>query len=1346
MSGAFQAITVVGGVLPPSLLGRIQSGNLQDKGGLAPSSYFLAGRETISDAASRSWAYLKDVWQDWQEADRKQGGTGAGTGDARQRWLLILLRELGYGQVARAGTAIPDRESFPVSHLWDNVPIHLLGPRVELDRRNPGIEGAVKAPQKMLQEFLNHRTEYLWGILSNGLKLRILRDSTALAGSAYVEFDLETIFTSELYPEFQLFWQLCHQSRLAAKNEQAGPASCWLESWRSEAVESGSRALERLGEGVQQALEQLGTGLLRHPNNAWLIEALHSEELTRHDYHKALLRTAYRLLFCFVVEDRGALHTPGAPQEVRRRYSDFFSTRRLRKLSRKHDGGPHDDLWRSQKLVLQSLGGNGLDALGLPALGGLFDPDPRAKLAAGQPGKDLVMDCELANQDLLRTVRSLAWVKNASFRVEAVDYRHLGAEELGSVYESLLELIPRVDLESKTFELENVAGNERKVTGSYYTPPGLVSALLDTALEPILDEALEKAADSQDAERRLLALTVCDPASGSGGFLVAAARRIARRLAEVRAGEDEPTPENIHHALHDVVDRCIYGVDMNDLAAELTKVSLWLEAVEPGKPLNFLDSRIKIGNSLFGSTPALLDSGIPDEAFDPVEGDDRKYSTDVKKANRQSKKASVGKYISPAGMTPLEFDSDNVFQDLVKDRLRLNSPVTSVQEARSRAVDYAKFNESRLVEDLRRTADTWCASFAWHLERSSDAPPPTNGVFRRIKDGHTDKSLQNTIDEVNSLKQDFRFFHWHLEFPEIFMPTNDAAESHNPPPKDGFTCMLGNPPWGKIKLEEKNFFRSRMPEVAETGNKSKRAELINALALNDPILYNEYKREKRARDQLSKFLHKSSAYPLCGIGEINTYSVFAERFRQLTSSSGRFGVIIPTGIATDDTTKRFFASLVEARSLAALHDFENSKPLFTNVHRSYKFSLLTVLGERQNSERTEFSFFLKEPSQIGSSTVDLPADIILSLNPNTNTLPIFRNGTEAEITAAIYRACVPLINEAPHRANNPWGVSLHRMFDISSDSHLFRTQEDLDGEGWTLHGDIYNPPQSVTGGESMLPLYQGAMIHLYNNRFASGVRNGDFERTELHQLRDFRYAPMPKTWVPRSAFAKKWPHTNNGSLFVFRNVARSTDTYSFVGTNIPFRPAGNSAQVMSTRTAGDAAILQALTSSATFAYAAKRKIGGANVNFFHVKQLPILPPEMIDSPAPWNKTLTCREWLTPRIIELSYTNTLMSDFALALGDVLPPFVFDPNRRFLLRAEIEAALMHLHELDRNSALVILEDIGGSFWSAGDFDDWDSHIMHCFDEVGRAIETGQPYRTALFPPPGEGPRHSQSGVGI
>lgn len=1345
MSGAFEAITVVGGVLPPALLGRIQTGTLQDESGLKPASYFLSGRETIGDASSRSWAYLRGAWQDWQDADAKKGTLGAGTGDARQRWLLILLRELGYGQVPAAGSDLRDRDRFPVSHLWQSVPIHLLGPRVDLDKRNPGVEGAAKAPQKMLQEFLNHDAEYLWGILSNGLKLRLLRDSTALAGSAYVEFDLETIFTSDLYPEFQLFWQLCHQSRLAVRGEaESSPPSCWLEAWRSEAVEAGSRALLEMGGSVKKSLERLGTGLLRHPANAWLVKALHSGELSRHDFHKALLRTAYRLLFCFVVEERGALHSPGSTPEVRRRYDDYFSTRRLRALSRKHDGGPHPDLWRTQKLVLSALGGEGLEALGLPALGGLFDPDPRAVAVAGQPGLDLVLGCELSNKDLLFTVRSLSWVKNTAGRVESVDYRHLGAEELGSVYESLLELAPRIELETKSFGLENVAGNERKVTGSYYTPPNLVSALLDTALNPLLDEAVHQASDASDAERRLLALTVCDPASGSGGFLVAAARRIARRLAEVRAGEDEPRPEAIRHALHDVVDHCIYGVDMNDLAAELAKVSLWLEAMEPGKPLSFLDSRIKIGNSLIGATPALMAAGIPDDAFKPLEGDDKAYATAVRKQNKVEAKSRAGQFIHHLGQEALNLGGDApTFDRLIADRERLNQPVASAAEARQRALDFASFDGSEELARRRLAADAWCASFVWPLD-GNHAQPTTNAVYRNISAGFSNGTLADTIEETRQLQREYRFFHWHIEFPEVFGDPESIGKKGPHGWPGGFSCLLGNPPWERVKIQEQEFFASRDPEIAQAPNAAARGRLIKKLADpydGDSVLFAEFLAAKRNTEGQSHFLRLSGKFLLTGRGDVNTYAVFAELFRDLTGPSGQSGVIVPTGIATDSTTQYFFKDLAEEKSIAALFDFENRSKLFQDVDSRFKFCLLTITGRHRPIPAARYAFFLHDPALIDASAFALTPEEITLINPNTGTLPIFRTRRDAEISLAIYKRVPVLINEHDLVHGNPWSISFSTMLHSSGDSASFHTQEELESAGWKLEGNIFRRSTDLGSVDEMLPLYEAKMLGQFDHRKADVVKSA----TAIQRQNQPRYltdsdkanpgrSPIPLYWVEPSLTKS----SSDTWLAGFTNITSSTNERTSISAALPISGVNDTYPLFF---AESKHLLIAVMNSLVFDYIARQKVAGIHLTYSVLRQIATLTPTAISLQPVWSDK-KFETWLHERILELCYTSRDMKAFAVALDDLGDPFIWEASRRRLIRAELDAALFLEYGIDRPTAEYIL----GTFPIIRRHDE-STHgeyltkrlVLEAYDAMQRAIERGVPYQSSITPPPGHGPRH-------
>ena len=255
-------------------------------------------------------------------------------------------------------------------------------------------------------------------------------------------------------------------------------------------------------------------------------------------------------------------------------------------------------------------------------------------------------NCHLANRDLLKAIWHLSYYQDERGTIRRVNYAYLDVEELGSVYESLLDYRPVIVAESGHPVFKLAEGTERKSTGSYYTPRELVAELVKSALEPVLEERLAAAKTTEEKERAILSIKVCDPATGSGHFLLAAARRLGKELARVRTGEEEPSPEAQREAIRDVITHCIYGVDVNPLAVELCKVALWIEGHTPGKPLTFLDHRIKCGNSLIGVFDLfVLEEGIPDDAYKPVTGDDKATAKALRKQNGNERKAwKAGQY------------------------------------------------------------------------------------------------------------------------------------------------------------------------------------------------------------------------------------------------------------------------------------------------------------------------------------------------------------------------------------------------------------------------------------------------------------------------------------------------------------------------------------------------------------------------------------------------------------------------------------------------------------------------------------------------------------------------------
>ncbi|MFE0403089.1 Eco57I restriction-modification methylase domain-containing protein [Streptomyces nigra] len=1363
---AFTAVTTVGGLLPADMLLRIaEARNLP---GTKPADYGLPASVPVRDEAERAWEYLKPLWRDLRAALPSDPVTGAPsadpTGRAGSDWLAQLFRKLDFGALTEVGAAgIPadsdPEKRFPVSHRHGPALVHLVPWKQELDKRPAA--GQVPA-QSMLQDCLNRTEAHLWAVLTNGRRLRLLRDSSSFATAAYVEFDLEAIFDGELFSEFVLLYCVLHASRFAVP-EGAAPAGCWLEKWRAEAVTSGARALDQLRLGVQNALTVLGTGFLRHPENVRLREDVDPKAL-----RDALLRLVYRLLFVFVAEDRDALLDPNAGERQREAYERYFSSARLRERARRRQGTAHGDQYEALRIVLDALGTEGgRPELGLPGLGGLF-----SHTEADAPLDGL----KLSNESLLAAVRHLAQVRDpGARRWRSVDYRHLDAEELGSVYESLLELEPKHSATDRSFELIEVAGNSRKTTGSYYTPSSLIECLLDTTLDPVIDDAVKRGEEratkagrpdpADDIVKELLGLTVCDPACGSGHFLVASARRIAKRVASVRERNPEPTVDAVRHALHEVVARCIYGVDLNPMAVELAKVSLWLEALEPGKPLGFLDAHVKHGNGLIGATPKLLAEGVPDDAFKPIEGDDKKYAAGLVKRNRAQR----------SGQDELLFDAETLpgNDQYAAELARITAaPADSLEQVRAQESAYRAYVESTAyVQDLH-AADAWCAAFVW--SKWEGAPEaPTDQVFRALRGREQSAVPDSTHEEILRLRDQYSFFHWHLEFPEVFsVPELGAGVRSGTGWAGGFDAVIGNPPWERVEMVEHEFFAQRDPRIAEAKNSAARKRLIAELR-DDPDgagLYTEFEAAKRRAEGESHFLRSSDRFPLTGRGRINTYAVFTETDRFLTGPRGRTGVIVPSGIATDATTQFFFKDLVQRGALASLFEFGNEEKLFIAVKDYVRFCLLTMRSQGTPDTPISMVAKVRQVTQIADRSFTLTSRDILRVNPNTGTCPIFSSRRDADITLGIYRQVPVLINETAENGN-PWGISFTQgLFNLASDSHLFRPAAqdeenfaDLIKEGWALKGNVL-----VRGEERLLPLYEAKMLHHYDHRFSTYENATDKQLNErtlprftVEQHQDASAVPIPRYWVPEHDVptgkvdkngkpilepgvrtrlaAKGW---DRQWLLGWRDICRASDERTVIAAAAPAHGFGHSYPLALFALPSHAPLLAAVWSSMACDYAVRQKIGGTHLTYGYVQQVPVPTPDQL---APHT------DFLTPRVLELAYTATDMTPFAYDLGDTGTPFRWDPDRRAIIRAELDALFFHLYGITRDDTAYILDTFNvvrdNDIKAHGEYRT-KKLILAEYDRmaaVGLTLENpltegeSGTYRSTLTPPPGQGPRH-------
>jgi hypothetical protein len=791
---AFDAITVEGALIAPVILARIAQQNADRQ---RDSDYSIPKGLTLRDEIARYFRIGQALFNELFVSPPPSAA-------ATTRFVEALLRDaFGFADVTRAGLRALGEHAYPVTleACGGRVPVVVVPPSDAIDQPSPHLtsEGRRRSAASALQDWLNANDAALWGLCSNGENLRLLRDNSSLTRPAFIEADLRRIFEGEAFADFAALWLLLHASRFGVPS--AAPTDCALEQWREAGSREGVAARESLRDGVEAALLSLGGGFLSHPDNAALREHLASGALPLTEYFGQLLRLVYRLIFLFAAEDRNLLHPPSASAAARKLYAEGYSGGMLRdRAIRSSAWDRHHDRWEGLLIVFAALA-RGERRLGLPALGGLFEAGTIRDLD----------DARLANRDLMKAIYRLAWIRDEA-GLARVNWRDMETEELGSVYESLLELTPRLSEHRRGFAFAEGGegkGHARKTTGSYYTPDSLVQALLDSALDPVLDRV---EAEAEGPGAALLSVTVVDPACGSGHFLLAAARRIATRVARHRA-EGVASAEDYRRALREVVRSCIHGVDRNPLAVELTKVALWIETVDPGKPLGFLDANILCGDSLLGLFDLdALCHGIPDAAYKPLTGDDKDTARYFARRNRAERE----------GQGHLDFAAGSG---------RLPTAGSLAHEARAlRAM--AEDSLAEIAAKRRRFAAGRADPKSWSLQTAADLytaaflMPKTGGVRQRntatipttahVWDALASHNVDGSLVGAQELAGQARAFHWPLEFPEIFA-------------KGGFDCVLGNPPWERVELQEREFFASRAPEIAEAKNTAQRKEMIRAL-------------------------------------------------------------------------------------------------------------------------------------------------------------------------------------------------------------------------------------------------------------------------------------------------------------------------------------------------------------------------------------------------------------------------------------------------------------------------------------------------------------------------------------
>ena len=720
----------------------------------------------------------------------------------------------------------------------------------------------------------------------------------------------------------------------------------------------------------------------------------------------------------------------------------------------------------------------------------------------------------------------------------------------------------------------------------------------------------------------------------------------------------------------DVARACIHGVDRNPMAVELTKVALWIETVEPGKPLGFLDANIRCGDSNFGVFDlAALAQGIPDEAYKPLTGDDKGTTKHFAKRNKAEREGQGAlDFAKGGGQLPASIPIASEAK-----ALRV-MPEENTEEVAAKRKRFEAGQADPNSRKLRTAADLYVAAFL--APKTGGAPVNRNTVTipttTHVWDALAGRTLYGPlVGRAQDLAREAHAFHWPLEFPDVM-----AA--------GGFDVVLGNPPWEVMQLSDQEFFAQRMHEIAELkGAKRKRA--IAQLATEQSAVFKEYLVEKRRFEVSNQFARVSGRFELTAHGKINTYALFAELAATLITSHGRAGLVLPLGIATNETTAEFFAHLMSTRWLVSLLSMAEIKNWFAGTKDNQSFCLLTI----GHSAIAEFAFRLEAPSHLADSErrFTLSIEDISRINPNTKTAPVFRTRSDAELSRKIYAHVPVLIKESSGNDSNSWGLEFRQgFFNMTADSHLFQTASQLLEAGFTRIGGEWI---QADRGIVYVPLFESKMFSFFDCRFGyyppgSVDDTRALPRPTPEEQSDLQWVATPRFWVDRALVQQQVSAVNwqFSWLFAFRKLTNTTNQRTLISSVLSLAGVGDSAYVVfSNQSPVKFAALIGNFSSLVLDFVARQKVGGTNLNLFYLFQFPVLPPFRYTQPD--------LGFIVPRVLELTYTSHSMAPFARDLGYDGPPFKWDEDRRAELRAELDAFYARAYGLTRDELRYILD---------------------------------------------------------
>ena len=934
-------------------------------------------------------------------------------------------------------------------------------------------------------------------------------------------------------------------------------------------------------------------------------------------------------------------------------------------------------------------------SIGLPPYnGGLFDRERTPLLG----------NVRLGDQVMADVIDALSFEQTPTGR-RYINYRDLSVQQLGSIYERLLERELVRDGETIAVRPNVFA---RKGSGSYFTPHDLVHLILRETVEPLIQSRVDEfsgaaeelaagrapgndeiaALERLDPAERILELRICDPAMGSGHFLAGLVDYLADRVIAVMAeaealvdGYASPLTSRIDDVRRTIVDnagdrgwtvdpdglddrrivrrivlkRCVYGVDRNPMAVELAKVSLWLHTFTAGAPLSFLDHHLRCGNSLFGCWTR--------DAFDTANrlGSPLFLREPLNEATRAAISMQAVEDLTDAEITQAD-QSAGLFDQILAMTAPLDAFLSLVH-----AFEWLNVRDTDGRTALRQ----------YFQSAFGDPVSIATGEVQVTRDSPVHERFIQLLDEAHRIIADERFFNWQPAFPSVWTDW-DAAEWDG-----GFDAVIGNPPWDRMKLQQVEWFAWRRPDIARAARAADRRRMIAALHDAGDPLADEYELASDRATTAVRVARECGDYPLLSRGDVNVYSLFVERAFALVKPEGVVGLLVPSGVASDKTSAKFFKAAATEGRLRALYDFENRKVFFSDVHASFKFCVF-VAGRASSDGPSHCAFYLHDVAELSDPARRFPlaAEDFQKVNPNTGTAPVFRTRRDADLTTAIYRRLPVLVDRSAGGDVKAWPVKYERMLDMTNDSGLFRQRAELEErEGaWPSGGNRFDSPAGA-----WLPLYEGKMVQAFDHRAASIVVNPENlhrpaqpEPATEEQHRDPDWLPDPQYWVPAAECG--WP----GPTWVlgFKEITAATNVRTFIAALLPAVGFGNKVPILRPETEDRREWLLAANFNATVLdFVIRQKLHAQTLNLYIVEQLPVVPIETYDEVRFGPKTAA--DIVREAVLELSYTAHDMAPLAADLGhvndigNVRPPFPWDPERRLHLRAKLDALFFHLY---------------------------------------------------------------------